>query len=422
MNTINSRDDKFDDDGVPSGYTLEQLVLLHRHGERTVVVSRFPEIGGLDFRGACARTRSFSVQRSSSGELKFEERFLDAPVVTHGAASADDCAMGQLTDRGAQTLEKLGENLRTRYVDRLGLLPSRFAPSTLLVQSTDIPRAMASARNLLAGLYPAKFRDGNAAPALHIRKPESEVIYPNWGSCPELRRLSDVWRRAGTLQQDMDEFKEQFPVLFGLEPPPTTNDSGVPGTAAPKPIQSVLPSHSKSTHAYFDENAVRAAHDLPLLPGSTPESLKAAGNLSVREWFGHYDHPNRALKTEVCRLGIGPLFRDMVEQITTPNPRKAVLYSGHDTSLVPFLSCIGAYDGAWPKYGANAALEILSKKGSTDKFVQLRYNFQRRVMSECAEFAPKDARTLCPMDRFLAIVKPLTPTTSEWEAECHPKK
>lgn len=418
-NRINSRNDAFDDQGLPAGYSLEQLVVLHRHGERHVVVGRFPEVP-LDLSGACARTRSYSVVRTGGPtggtELKFEERSLDGPA--HPAQQADDCALGQLTDRGATTLEQLGANLRRRYVDQIAFLPKSFSPAGVLVQSTDIPRAMASARFLLSGLYPPQWRAPGDVPALHVRKPEHEVIYPNY-ACSRLRAMGEVWRRSGTLQADMDEFKEATnPVLFGLAPPPPRVD-GVPGSVPQQShSESVLPSHGRSTHAFFDENAVRRAHDQPLLPGTTPDSLAKAEALSVREWFGHYDG---ATKTAVCRLGMGPLFRDLVEQMTSKTPRQAVLYSGHDTSLVPFMSCLGAFDGKWPKYGANVILEVLKKNGTSDKFVQLRYNFQRRALSDCARFAPKDAPTLCPMDRFLAIVKPLTPTPSEFEAECRKK-
>ena len=40
---------------------------------------------------------------------------------------------------------------------------------------------------------------------------------------------------------------------------------------------------TRTTHSFFDENAVRKAHDLPLLPGSTNQPARARG---MRTWPG----------------------------------------------------------------------------------------------------------------------------------------
>jgi hypothetical protein len=422
-NRINTRDDVFDDkEAAPRGYSLQQLLFVHRHGERTMVMRRFPE-HPVHFTGECQSTRAFSVVRTThTGHLQFEERILDTP---HGSQTArfhapvDDCALGQLTDRGALTLETLGQALRRRYIDQANLLPSRFDSSTILVQSTDVPRAIASSKFMLSGLYPARTRTASDAPVLHIRKPDDEIIYPNWSYCPRLRQISEQWKRQTGIAADMDDFKERLPVLFGLEAPPpgTAVDAQPPvnALAAKRPANVLMT--TRTTHSFFDENAVRTAHDLPPLPGSTPENIAEAAELSTTEWFGQYNDPK--LAREVCRIGIGPLFRDMLEQLTSPNPRKAVFYSGHDTTIAPLLSCVTAFDFKWPKYGSNVAFEVLQKDDTKEKFVQVRYNFARRVMQECLPFAPKDAPTLCPMAKFEEILKSRIP--SDWEQECKKK-
>jgi hypothetical protein len=420
-NRVNTRDDAFDDASVaPNGYSLQQLLFVHRHGERTMVMARFPE-HPVHFAGECQQTRAFSVVRTNhSGHLQFEERILDSHAAPpRFLAPLDDCALGQLTDRGALTLESLGQSLRRRYVDQARLLPARFDASTLLVQSTDVPRAIASAKFLLSGLYPARTRTVSDAPVLHIRKPDDEIIYPNWSFCPRIRQISEHWKRHSGVAADMDDFKERLPVLFGLEPPPPAAADAQPpvNALAAKPRAANVLMTSRTTHSFFDENAVRMAHDLPLLPGSTPENVAEAAALSTTEWFGQYSDP--VISREVCRIGIGPLFRDMLAQITSANPRKAVLYSGHDTTIAPLLACVTGFDNKWPKYGSNVAFEVLQKDDTKEKFVQLRYNFARRVMQECQPFAPKDAPTLCPMAKFEDILKSRIP--SDWEQECKKK-
>lgn len=217
---------------------------------------------------------------------------------------------------------------------------------------------------------------------------------------------------------DVDEFKERFPVLFGLEAPPpaaAATDAQPPvNSLAAQPTSSVLMT-SRDAHSFHDENIVRMAHDLPLLPGATPQNVAEAAAISVKEWIGPYADP--MLARETCRLGIGPLLREMLHQVTGPSPRKAVFYSGHDTTIAPLLACVvggGLPDS--PKFGSNIAFEVLENDETKQKFVQLRYNFHRRLIPECQPFAPSDAPTLCPMAQFEHILK--SRISNDWEREC----
>lgn len=71
---------------------------------------------------------------------------------------------------------QLGQKLRTHYVDTLGFLPKNFDASTILYQSTDVPRAQASARFLMSGLYPHATRNANDPPMTIFNRVSNDEI------------------------------------------------------------------------------------------------------------------------------------------------------------------------------------------------------------------------------------------------------
>jgi hypothetical protein len=357
--------------------------------------------------------------------LQFEERILDSHARCRRTAlsrsRSHDCALGQLTDRGALTLETLGQALRRRYVDQARLLPARFDASTLLVQSTDVPRAIASAKFLLSGLYPSRTRTASDAPVLHIRKPDDEIIYPNWSVLPahppDLRSTGSATRAS---PPTWTTSRSALPVLFGLEPPPPAAADAQPplNALAAKPRAANVLMTARTTHSFFDENAVRKAHDLPLSARLHARECRRGGRAQ------HHRVVRPVRRSGPRPRGLPHRHRPVVPRharVKSPvaTPRKAVLYSGHDTTIAPLLACVTGFDNKWPKYGSNVAFEVLQKDDTKEKFVQLRYNFARRVMRECQPFAPKDAPTLCPMAKFEDILKSRIP--SDWEQECKKK-
>ena len=50
-----------------------------------------------------------------------------------------------------------------------------------------------------------------------------------------------------------------------------------------------------------------------------------------------------------------------------PSAKKLVLYSGHDTTVAPFLQILNVWDGKWPPYASNVIVEFYERKDSTEK-------------------------------------------------------
>lgn len=80
------------------------------------------------------------------------------PVATFPADSNNDNpsnwpqGLGQLTNLGKLQCFELGQFIRQRYGQRL--IPSTYSDNDIYIRSTDVERVLASANDLLAGLYP----------------------------------------------------------------------------------------------------------------------------------------------------------------------------------------------------------------------------------------------------------------------------
>jgi hypothetical protein len=131
-----------------------------------------------------------------------------------------------------------------------------------------------------------------------------------------------------------------------------------------------------------------------------------------------FDVKNYALNilandSEYAKLSMGPLWTEIManingimneqEEICCPKrrPTKLALFSGHDTTLIPLLASLNAWDGVWPAYASMVLIEIheVNIDGRTDKSLyQSNYAFRLlvngRVVTHTVDGCPADAE-LC---------------------------
>ena len=66
------------------------------------------------------------------------------------------------------------------------------------------------------------------------------------------------------------------------------------------------------------------------------------------------------------------------------SPAKMMLFSGHDSTLVPVLCALGIYDNTWPPYASYLAIEIAeSNVDPTQLFVRAIYNDKEMIIEGC---------------------------------------
>jgi len=91
-----------------------------------------------------------------------------------------------------------------------------------------------------------------------------------------------------------------------------------------------------------------------------------------------------------------------------------LVYSGHDSTLVPLLCGLGCYDGVWPPYASYLALEIVRSKSSGERFVRAVYNDQEVSMGSCGH----GGALWVPLASFYKRLSALAMTAEDYKGQC----
>lgn len=239
-----------------------------------------------------------------------------------------ECLMGELTDTGRLSTFTLGKYLREIYVDRLGFLSfgSASDEQKLYVRSTNIPRTIESAQQVVRGLLgdDKQTHDHDEAgiaafrPKILIRNGPSENLLPNTYSCPTLFKLDAQFSRtvASLLNPSLEEHD---PIL-------SPHLGGVPARVDGHPRLSGI----------LDTVRAATAHGFEVPEVFTrPEVVKSLERAVCSEWFYGYTAPDLQQRATYRRLAMGPLLGDLAERLKkrarektdAKDPLKMAIYS-----------------------------------------------------------------------------------------------
>lgn len=137
----------------------------------------------------------------------------------------------------------------------------------------------------------------------------------------------------------------------------------------------------------------------------------------------------------LAKLIGGILLRTIVTNITwltepnsaaTLNHSKMIIYSGHDTDVAPLATLLGIYDFVQPPYTACILLELHYMPSRADKWaVQIFYkNYTDSTGSThiAPAIIPGCPSALCPLTRFVALMKSKYISRKEYRDICFPKE
>lgn len=176
-----------------------RLVAVHaifRHGARTPVYTSSPEVSAVEWPGCsacCERAFSLELPKAEPVLLIGGASVRPCPVHMHhlldkslppprapaeildqwNAPLKGGCRAGQLTDLGCEQAYVLGKRLREEYAERL--IGDKWDASVMTARSTCVPRCVASAQLVLAGLFPAQ----TEPVPLAIGDFSEETLFPN---------------------------------------------------------------------------------------------------------------------------------------------------------------------------------------------------------------------------------------------------
>nr|CAB3219779.1 lysophosphatidic acid phosphatase type 6-like [Phallusia mammillata] len=294
--------------------------------------------------------------------------------------------LGNLTTTGAEQMYRLGCSIRQKYVNELNFLKPEISDE-VNVRSTEIPRAIESARSTLAGLFP-----GTKAPiSIEVAPVDEDYMFPNFNKCHYLKLLSRWAWVEPDLLHEMKDKRERIELAYNISSEEKVHIVTLRDCIVAHKEHGVLP----------------ANYDIPVVNN---ELENAALEIMHHVFAGTKETRNLALK-----LGIGPLIGTVLSNISSCINRqchkKLYLFSGHDTTLMPLMQAFGITDFEWPPFAADITIELYEKKESGEQFIRILYLGKARKVSGCTD-------TLCPLEQFKKSMSKFIMDKNEYAKQC----
>uniref|UniRef100_UPI00358E853A lysophosphatidic acid phosphatase type 6 isoform X2 n=1 Tax=Myxine glutinosa TaxID=7769 RepID=UPI00358E853A len=381
------------------GLDLRQAVVLFRHGARTplTVLPYLPEV---QWNSDLLQTPSYTL---------FDYVTMDEHGVPRSASTdvatllPNGVPRGELTRIGMEQAYHLGLHLRDLYIHQRPLLSPSFKSQEIYIRSTDTKRTIESARCVLAGLFLQKQEE----PAkIVVARLEEEVLFPNYICCARLKELLRMMFGNSHKLPDLLKDKEALHALLHL------------------PVDSRGPDFI----ALRDVLVARQTHGLPV-------------SLELHDWLPKVEQRATQMmlsgigteqSTEVLQLSSGPLLnlilQNMEEIVEGKKSPQLLLYSCHDTTLLPLLPVLGIWGSrekeqgvpvgemkpsaeTWPPFAASLCIDLLHEAESGKHFVQVSYLNQPFRLPGCTSEP-------CPWSEFHALLAPFALSVQEYAKKC----
>lgn len=321
--------------------TLKMVIMVTRHGLRTPISAwntSTPETWNCTPHN---RRVTVGIYPEGWGELDF-------PVGEQSLAGS--CYLGQLLLSGHLQCFDLGNQLRSYYVEQLGLIHPTFTPAQFYLRSTCIDRTLESLQSILRGIFPCEHA---LQYVTHVKESKVENMFPRGSLCPRLKHLlKDIRLQAPYTDRE----SERAALIDELEPILGRSISSLSGT--------------------WNSIDTRLQEGMELPEGLTEDRIarvRVESNYSMR--YKH-DHP------EIIRLGIGTFLGDIRGQLEAKihgNDLACVIYSGHDNTLNPLLLALGIHDGAHPPMASHLIIELY-EDAAHNHHIRLAYNHQHLAL------------------------------------------
>jgi hypothetical protein len=294
-----------------------------------------------------------------------------------------NCYAGQLTSLGLQQMKELGQLLRIRYVEQLNFLPPKFDQSLVFFRSTAANRTFESAQSLIWGLYPPTTRPAGPDGIVEIHMIESamENMYAR-SACSRISELKKKIKKLSSVYLTHVEQRKQ------LE----------------QEVQQLLGRDVNSWSALHCTLECLERHGYVLPNGWTQDLVRQVADEASWEMAAKF-----ASQT-LCRLSIGRFLNDVLQRmhkvISKEEDVRFVLFSGHDSTLAPFLHAFQVSDGKHPPMSGAIILELYADaKGQ--HWVRFLYNGKELALhnlqyEEDKKNSESDAQILANADKTLS--------------------
>ncbi|XP_071649114.1 prostatic acid phosphatase [Temnothorax longispinosus] len=324
-----------------------------------------------------------------------------APVDTypndpHINDSLEPYGWGQLTNKGRKNQYDQGSFLRKRYDSFLG---SMYDPDVFYLQSTAVDRTKMSGMVEAAALWkPSESQTFKPnlpwqPVTLFYQERQDDTLMLVWNTCPRYTQLRSSANDLPEVRKVHEDNKQLFAELSNFTGMPITNVDDV-----------------SSLYATL----------------SAEEQM----GLALPEWMKDY-YPDKLIplalfelqlntyNDEFRRLKGGPMLKKITDEMLArkegtqrPKRRKMFMYIGHDSTIVTLLDTMRIWFNQIPHYNIMTMIELHEDEGEWNVQVFLR----NTTVHEPYPMTIPGCTVVCPLDKFVEILKPMIP--DNWEEEC----
>jgi len=233
----------------------------------------------------------------------------------------------------------------------------------------------------MEGLYPINNSDSSSEENminLITGDTEKENMYANSAFCPILGKIDSEVKNSA----EMQEFEKTVnaPLLKEL--------ADIFGWSPQKRIVEI-----------FDCFQAHACHGMEF-----PEEMTSEFYSQIRDNLLYVTKANNNAQRQnftYAQIAIASFLQDVLDLLHSVHSNtssvKFALYSGHDSTIFPFLKAYDVWDGQWPSYASLLQIEMLSDFQNGRNFVRLVYKNQPLRLPAC------DLVELCPYEKFREI-------------------
>lgn len=341
------------------GFNLIQVQILIRHGDRAPIdLKALPNTDPIHISCLFNDTvRTYEMELAKIRNIAKRNIFQVKGSDKHRIVNEKPtCRGGQLTPYGYLQHLYLGNLFSKTYKDFLVGINLK---KDLHVQATDVSRTIQSGISFLSGAFYDHLLE--KAPKVDVHVHKDHVLHGHFLldesftslTCPALRR------RTLTIH-------ESRPVKLFLK----STDHMVQKMANMLLVpRDQMPKFNRLVDILFAR--LCHGHGVPLgpvyrLPNSLVKQALQFAHMYVKVFHSDLAELQTLSILSQISIRILDLIRDL------PTAKKIVMYSGHDTTLAPFLQMLGTWDGKWPPYASNIFIEVYEKKDQADHSVKGR--------------------------------------------------
>ncbi|XP_047421058.1 prostatic acid phosphatase [Sciurus carolinensis] len=345
-------------------------------------------------RGVLAKELKFVTLVFRHGDRSPIDTFPNDPI----KESSWPQGFGQLTQIGMEQHYELGQYIRKRYGK---FLNESYKHEQVYIRSTDLDRTLMSAMTNLAALFPPEgisiwnpSLPWQPIPVHTVSLSEDRLLYLPFRNCPRFQELESETLKSEEFQKRLHPYKDFIETLPAL--------SGFHG-------QDLFGIWSK----VYDPLYCEGVHNFTLPSWATKDTmtkLKELSELSLLSLYGIHK------QKEKSRLQGGVLVNEILNHMKSatrsPNYRKLIMYSAHDTTVSALQMALEVYNGILPPYAACHFTELYLEKG--EYFVEMYY--RNETQHEAYALTLPGCTPSCPLEKFAELVAPVIP--QDWATEC----